>query len=850
MADFKKLQQDGEEFSPVTHEAAVLNDDNESIAVSYQTAEDDNLNTDDKSIVGAINEVSTYGVRMNDLSDVIEPDDPNNPIMIRIEELEDTLTEYIESLLDNLPSGGNETDPKKVLYNMMLEDGYNEATRNMTVDELIQLLDDSQINVNEIKQIACGYNFTYILKNDGSIWACGTNAYGELGLGDRDTSDHSTFTQVTNNINNDVKQIACGYAHTFIIKNDGSVWACGLNDEGQLGLGDETNRYQFTQVTTNINNDVNQIVCGEYYTVILKNDGSVWSCGYNTDGQLGLNDTTSRTSFTKVTTNINNDVKQIACGRFFTAILKNDGSVWVCGDNYYGQLGLGDTTDRTIFTNINNDVSQIACGKQHTIILKNDGSLWACGYNANGQLGLGTTTTPYKSFTQVTTNVNNVKQIIGNGQNHTFIIKNDGSVWSCGQNDEGQLGLSNNTSPSVFTHVTTNINNDVKQIACGYNHTFIIKNDGTVWSTGYNYKGALGLGDSTADRNTFTQVPLSSQPIDEDEINRLKLYYYLLDNSISVTEDMDVNTMLDLLINNDTDNLNDEHYNNLKSVLIDEGVEVTEEDNMASLITKVDEEFDRKNANSGLDIISATELPATGEENQICVITNNPVDDYVISPLNSDKTDSTVIFGQLTNLESPSTVTVNSGGITQKYCFLKFSQDTNVLISYIYKNGQWVQFTKEILYLIKDCVHVTDTTAGGLYFNSTSSTYYPNMSSSSGMRMYSATAIGKTWITTYNKVNLNNFDTVKIRIANFFQYDNVKISIFRSDARYHNYGSSNPTYYSTLVTTTLTTSTAEYYDYDLDISTWTGEYYLGIMLTGSNGGTDCYVSDFYLYNKE
>ena len=92
MADFKKLQQDGEDILPVTHEAAVLNDNNESIAVSYQTTEDDGLSTDDKSIVGAINEVSAYGIRMNDPSGVIEPGDPNNPILIRIEELKNTLT--------------------------------------------------------------------------------------------------------------------------------------------------------------------------------------------------------------------------------------------------------------------------------------------------------------------------------------------------------------------------------------------------------------------------------------------------------------------------------------------------------------------------------------------------------------------------------------------------------------------------------------------------------------------------------------------------------------------------------------------------------------------------------------
>ena len=91
------------------------------------------------------------------------------------------------------------------------------------------------------------------------------------------------------------------------------------------------------------------MICGGDYTFILKNDGSVWACGYNSSGQLGLGDATNKSKFTQVTTNIS-DVKQIACGYARTSILKNDGSVWSCGSNNSGQLGLGDTTNRNTFT--------------------------------------------------------------------------------------------------------------------------------------------------------------------------------------------------------------------------------------------------------------------------------------------------------------------------------------------------------------------------------------------------------------------------------------------------------------------------------------------------------------------
>ena len=341
------------------------------------------------------------------------------------------------------------------------------------------------------KYIACGAYHTFILKNDGSLWSCGLNSYGQLGNGIN--GGNSGCSQV----NNDVKQVACGGYHTFILKNDGSVWATGINTNGNLGLGDTTNRVVFTQVTTNINNDVKQIACGDNdHTFILKTDGSLWSCGYGNSGQLGLGDTNTKTTFTQVTTNINNDVKQVICGGQHTFILKNDGTVWATGLDGNGQLGLGGTAKRTIFTQVNiDDVKQVSCGRYHTFILKNDGSLWSCGYNYYGGLGLGHTSNRL-TFTQVTTNINNDVKQVACGWYHTFIIKNDGSVWACGLNDEGQLGLGTNdtNAHSRFTQVTTNINNDVKEVFCGEAHTFILKNDNSVLGCGYNDGGFPEIG--------------------------------------------------------------------------------------------------------------------------------------------------------------------------------------------------------------------------------------------------------------------------------------------------------------------------------------------------------------------
>ena len=291
--------------------------------------------------------------------------------------------------------------------------------------------------------------------------------------------------------------------NAFILKNDGSLWSCGYNGNGELGLGDTNNRNTFTQITTNTN-DIESVYCGCGYNIILKNDGTLWGCGRNIYGELGLGDTTNRTTFTQITTNTN-DIKEIYCGDHHAFILKNDGTLWGCGWNYFGELGLGDTTSRTTFTKITtntDDVKSVCCGANHTFMLKNYSTLWGCGANGNGQLGLGNTI-DRNIFTEITTNTNDIKEIYCGGI-HIIILKNDGTLWGCGLNNAGQLGLGDTIDRNIFTEITTNTN-DIKEIYCGRTYTLILENDGTLWGAGYNADGRLGLGDNT-NRTTFTQV--------------------------------------------------------------------------------------------------------------------------------------------------------------------------------------------------------------------------------------------------------------------------------------------------------------------------------------------------------
>jgi alpha-tubulin suppressor-like RCC1 family protein len=325
-----------------------------------------------------------------------------------------------------------------------------------------------------------------------TLWTWGRNNNGQLGV--NNTTDRSTpVTTLLGGTN--WKSIACGITHTIALKTDGTLWSWGLNSIGQLGVNNTTSRS--TPVTTLLGGtNWKSISGGGFHTISIKTDGTLWNWGRNLEGQLGVNNTTSRS--TPVTTLLGgNNWKSIACVNFHTIALKTDGTLWSWGANTFGQLGVNDITVRnTPVTTLlgGTNWKSIACGYFHTIALKTDGTLWSWGYNGYGQLGVNDNT---QRNTPVTTLLGgtNWKSISGGGS-HTISIKTDGTLWNWGRNNNGQLGVNNTTDRS--TPVTTLLGgNNWKSISGGGLHTISIKTDGTLWSWGRNNFGQLGVNDTT-----------------------------------------------------------------------------------------------------------------------------------------------------------------------------------------------------------------------------------------------------------------------------------------------------------------------------------------------------------------
>jgi len=267
------------------------------------------------------------------------------------------------------------------------------------------------------------------------------------------------------------------------VNGNTKVYGCGYNYYGQLGLGHTTTPQSTPQEITYFNGiNITQIACGGDHTIFLASDGSVYGCGYNGYGQLGFGHTTTPQSTIQKITHFNGTtITQIACGQNHTIFLASDGIIYGCGRNEYGQLGLGYTTSSqstphviTFFSGIN--ISQIACGYNHTIFLAGDGKLYSCGYNLYGQLGLGHTTTPQSTIQEITYfNDKNITQIASSGS-HAIFLASNGSVYSCGSNEYGQLGLGNvknSQKESTPQEIVYSINViKITHVACGREHTF------------------------------------------------------------------------------------------------------------------------------------------------------------------------------------------------------------------------------------------------------------------------------------------------------------------------------------------------------------------------------------------
>lgn len=322
----------------------------------------------------------------------------------------------------------------------------------------------------------------------GELVAWGNNStYGAVGRIGADTLSPVQIGSVTN----DWIDVAMGDYVGAGIKSDGTLWTWGYGGNGAIGNGILLN----AQVPTLISGNWKSISGGNSYFSALKQDGSLWTWGYGGNGALGSGSLTTRSVPAQILGG--GSWKETSAGYAHAAAIKQDGSLWLWGRNDYGGLGNLDTQNRsspvqTAATGVN--WKQISCGYYHTAAIKTDGSLWTWGLNNYGQLGNNSQTST-SSPVQTVAGGSNWKKVVC-GYHGTVALKTDGTLWAWGQGDYGGIGDGTNVSKSSPVQIGTGYK-DICEVA--YTARAAISNEGNLWVWGGSANIInSGIGDGTA----------------------------------------------------------------------------------------------------------------------------------------------------------------------------------------------------------------------------------------------------------------------------------------------------------------------------------------------------------------
>jgi alpha-tubulin suppressor-like RCC1 family protein len=315
--------------------------------------------------------------------------------------------------------------------------------------------------------------------------------------------------------------IICGSYHNIILNENNELYVCGRNDSGQLGLGNFENRNVYTKLEHNFGK-IKNISCGSNYNIILTENNELFVCGNNYHGQLGLGDYNNRYTYTKLENNFGK-IKNIYCGNCHNIILNENNELYVCGYSYFGQLGLGDYNNRNTYTKLEHNfgkIKNIYCGDYHNIILNEYDELYVCGNNCGGQLGLGDNK-DRNTYAKLKHNFGKIQNIFCGGF-HSIILNENNELYVCGFNDCGQLGLDDNNNINTYIELKHNFGK-IKNIYCEANNSFILNENNQIFVCGDNYYGQLGLGHNI-NSNTYKKL----------EHNFRKIIYIYSGNSHSI----------------------------------------------------------------------------------------------------------------------------------------------------------------------------------------------------------------------------------------------------------------------------------------------------------------------------
>jgi len=350
-------------------------------------------------------------------------------------------------------------------------------------------------------RIAAGNRFSYARTNAWALYSWGTDlseAQGN-GTGNNPRNAPGPVSGISNAIG--LVKLYGGAGHGLAIRSNGDVWGWGINTSGQLGNNSTATQATPVPMQDSMGATVGGAVMvsgGAFHSLILRWDGTVLSTGlYPGDGS-----TTYRTHAEPVPGL--SDIVAVASGAGASYVVRDDGTVWAWGDNTNGALGDATTDNRSTpvqITGLSNIVA-VSAGNQFAIALDTHGDVWSWGTNASGQLGDGSSVVNRTTPSKVT--ISGVTAI-ATGIEHALAVMSDGTVRAWGENANGRLGLGDQDDrsvPAAISNLTS-----VVAIAGGNGHSLAVRSNGEVWAWGSNVSGELGLGFTGGQSLTPQKVP-------------------------------------------------------------------------------------------------------------------------------------------------------------------------------------------------------------------------------------------------------------------------------------------------------------------------------------------------------
>ena len=367
-----------------------------------------------------------------------------------------------------------------------------------------------------VTSVASGLYFTLELDSDGSVWSLGDGTLGELGDG---TTTRAQLTPVRVEGLPPIAEVEAGDRFAIVRGVDGSVWTWGLGSSGQLGIDDTANQTRPVEVTALADRDIIDVGAGSVHSMAVASDGTVWAWGSGLGDQLGTGDRQQQNLPVQVPLPV--PASRVASKYLTSFAVGVDGSLWGWGDNSYGEVGEGTAMRQPTPTNVTTlagvPVKDVDPSFQATTVLTEAGAVWTWGRGSN--LGDGNTVrrqpTPVPALDGV------VVDEIATGEAHSLARTIDGRVFTWGYNSNGQIGDGTTAMRPLPTDITGFSSAPVIAVAAGRSHSFALTTDGELFGFGNNQSGQLGIGVNGNTERTPTRsdtVPLSPVGVSFDGI--------------------------------------------------------------------------------------------------------------------------------------------------------------------------------------------------------------------------------------------------------------------------------------------------------------------------------------------